>query len=108
MPFLTGQELAYVLDLDYETDEQTFNQVANAADDLIAMLVTTAAYDIQPAPLKEAAVQIGGDMYQARTAVGGQPVSIDFTPGPYRMSIWITRSRMSLIAPYMKVGGMLG
>jgi hypothetical protein len=48
------------------------------------------------------------EIFQARTAAGGQPVAVDFSPGPYRLSVWLTRRVMSLLGPYLNVGGMVG
>lgn len=109
MSLLTGQELADALDIAYdEPDEAVLDQVAEAADDIVGALITTAAYDEEPAACKEAALAVGVEIYQARTASGGQPVAIDFSPGPYRLSVWLTRRVGSLLGPYMNVGGMVG
>ena len=110
MALVTGEELAAALFLDYE-DEATadvLDQVAEAADDIVGSLLTTGAYEEEPAACKEAALSVGVEIYQARTAAGGQAVAVDFTPGPYRLSVWVTRRVMSLIGPYMNVGGMVG
>lgn len=108
MALLTGEELADALDLDYAGAEQTFDQVAAAADDIVAALLTTAAYELEPAPCKEATLAVGIELFQARTASGGQAVATDFSPGPYRLSVWLTRRVHALLAPYMNVSGMLG
>jgi hypothetical protein len=84
------------------------DQVAEAADDIVGALITTAAYAAEPAACKEAALAVGVEIFQARTAAGGQAVAVDFTPGPYRLSVWLTRRVMSLLGPYMNVGGMVG
>jgi hypothetical protein len=47
-------------------------------------------------------------MYQARTSAGGQAVSVDFSAGPYRLSLWITKRVQALLAPYLDVKGMVG
>jgi hypothetical protein len=47
-------------------------------------------------------------MYQARTAAGGQAVAVDFSPGPYRLSVWITRRVSALLGPYLNVKGLVG
>jgi hypothetical protein len=108
MALVDGQELADVLDLDYATYDDALDQVAEAADDIVAALLTTAAVTAEPAPCKEAALSVAAEIWQARTASGGQAVSVDFTPGPYRLSVWLTRRVNALIGPYMKVTGMVG
>ena len=109
MALVTGQELADALDLEYVDPLDTvLDQVAAASDDIIGALITTAAYAAEPPACKEAAIAVGVEVFQARTASGGQAVSIDFTPGPYRLSVWLTRRVMSLLGPYMDPRGMVG
>jgi hypothetical protein len=109
MPLVTGQELADALDLDYAAPEDdVLDQVAEAADDIVGALITTAAYDAEPAPCKEAALAVGVELFQARTAAGGQAVATDFTPGPYRLSVWLTKRVHALIMPYANVNGLIG
>jgi hypothetical protein len=108
MALVTGEELATALDLDYDPPLEPFDQVAQAADDIVASLLTTAAYELEPAACKEAALSVAVEIFQARTAAGGQAVATDFSPGPYRLSVWMTRRVMALLGPYMNVGGMIG
>lgn len=109
MALVTGQELADALDLDYLAPlDAVLDQVAEAAADVVGSLITDAAELAEPAACKEAALSVGVEMFQARTAAGGQPVAVDFTPGPYRLSVWMTKRVHALLAPYMKVGGMIG
>ena len=108
MALLTGQELADAIQIDYSGDAiPVLDQVAEAASDLIGFLITTAAVTAEHPLCKEAALSVGSEIFQARTAAGGEAVAIDFTPGP-RMSVWITRRVMALLGPYLKVGGMVG
>jgi hypothetical protein len=108
MALVTGEELATALDLDYDPPEEPYDQVAEAADDIVASLITDAAYELEPAACKEAALAVAVEIFQARTAAGGQAVATDFSPGPYRLSVWMTRRVMSLLGPYMDVNGMIG
>lgn len=109
MALVTGQELADALDLDYLAPlDAVLDQVAEAADDVVGSLITAAADIAEPAACKEAALSVGVEMFQARTAAGGQPVATDFSPGPYRLSVWVTKRVHALLAPYMKVEGMVG
>ena len=109
MALVDGQELATALDLDYVAPiDDVLDQVAEAADDIVGSLLTTTAYAAEPAACKEAALSVGVEIFQARTAAGGQAVATDFSPGPYRLSVWMTRRVMALLGPYLNVGGMVG
>ena len=108
MALVTGEELAIALDLDYDPPTEPYDQVAEAADDIVASLLTDGAYELEPAACKEAALSVAVEIFQARTAAGGQAVATDFSPGPYRLSVWMTRRVMSLLGPYMNVTGMIG
>lgn len=109
MALLTGQELADALDLDYDAPmDDVLDQIAEAATDLVGSLITDAAELAEPSACKEAALSVGVELFQARTAAGGQAVATDFSPGPYRLSLWLTKRVQALLAPYLKVGGMIG
>lgn len=109
MALVTGEELADALELEYAAPlDAVLDQVAQASDDIVGALITTGAYETEPAACKEAALAVGVEIFQARTAAGGQAVAVDFSPGPYRLSVWLTRRVMSLLGPYLNVGGMVG
>ena len=109
MALVTGQELADALDLDYVAPiDADLNQIAEASDDIVGSLITTAAYTAEPAACKEAALAVGVEIFQARTAAGGQAVATDFSPGAYRLSVWVTKRVMALLAPYLNMGGVVG
>jgi hypothetical protein len=109
MALIDGEELGDALDIPYNDGYvATLDQVAAAADAIVASLITTAAYTAEYAACKEAAISVGVELYQARTASGGQPVALDFTPSPYRLSLWLTKRVSSLLAPYLNVGSLVG
>jgi len=108
MALLTGEELAEALQLEYDEPlDDVLDQVAEAASDLIGYLITPAALLAEPSACKEAALSVGSEIFQARTAAGGEAVAIDFTPAP-RMSVWVTRRVMALLAPYLNMKGVVG
>jgi hypothetical protein len=108
MALLTGLELADALQLEYAGSAvPVLDQVANAASDLIGYLITASALLAEPPACKEAALSVGSEIFQARTAAGGEAVAIDFTPAP-RMSVWVTRRVMALLAPYLNMKGVVG
>lgn len=108
--YVTGPQLAAALGLDYDDDTTGFTQVAGAVDDLLHDLLTEESQHSHGNhyPEKEAALGIAVDLYQARTAAGGESVALDFTPGPYRVSSALLKRYSALLAPYMKVNGMVG
>lgn len=110
MSLVTGLDLATALDLPYDVQDPdvVLDQVAEAADDIVASLLSDGAYELAPAPCKEAALSVAVELFQARTASGGQPVSLDFTPGQYRLSVWLTRRVHALVMPYADVNGLVG
>ena len=110
--YVTGQQLADTLGLsdDYDVDPDPFDQVAGAVDDLLHELLTKESQHSHGDhyPEKEAALGIAVDLWQARTAAGGESVALDFTPGPYRVSSAIIKRYSALLAPYMKMTGWVG
>lgn len=88
------------------TDEQ-LQRVCDAADLLIKDLVTPASYDDEPAPMKEAALSLAVDIFQAQRAVGGQPVGADYTPAPFRLGRSLMSKFSGLLAPYVDVEGLV-
>jgi len=110
MALVTGAELAEALGIDYNPGDldAVMDQVAEAADDIVGALITTGAYAAEPAPVKEAALQVAVELFQARYAAGGNAMATDMTPGPYRLSVWLTRRVHALVMPYANVGGMVG
>ena len=109
MALLTGSELATNLDIAYAVpDIVVFDSVALAATDLIGYLITPAALAAEPAACKQAAMSVGVEIFQARTSAGGEAISVDFTPGPYRLSVWLTKRVMALLTPYLDMGTQVG
>ena len=104
---VTGQDVADVLGLTYATDTAGFDQVASAASVVMVGLLSNKDHTQHPQCV-EAALSVASEMYQARTAVGGQPIATDFTPGPYRLSVWLTRRVAALTATCQDVRGMVG
>jgi len=109
MALLTGAELAENLDIAYVSpDAAILDSVALAAADLIGYLITTTALAAEPAACKQATMNVGVEIFQARTSVGGEAISVDFTPGPYRLSVWLTKRVMALLTPYLDMKTQVG
>ena len=109
MALVTGEQLADNLDIEYDgAAVDTLDQVADAASLLIGYLITPPALEDEPSPCKEAAMSVAVEMFQARSSAGGEAISVDFTPGPYRLSVWLTRRVSQVIAPYADMKTFVG
>jgi len=110
MALVDGEALALVLDLEYVADDDDgpgFDQVAAAADTIVSGLLTAGDHDAHEQD-REAALAVATEIFQARTAPGGQPVGIDFQPGAYRLSTYLTRRVSQLTATCADVAGWVG
>ena len=58
--------------------------------------------------IREAAMQIAVDVWQARQANNAGGISPDFTPSPYRMGSSLMARVRGLLAPYLNPRGMVG
>ena len=72
-----------------------------------AELDTAATYDNVVA-VRQAAMMIAVDVFNARTVPGGQAQGIDFQPGPYMMGRSILSRVSGLLAPYRDMGSIIG
>ncbi len=101
---VTGDQLAQALGYPQTNDE--LDAAAAAACLTLEPLLPT------PTPVNEATQQAGlviaVDIWQARTAAAGQPIGLDFQPGPYQMGRSLTTRVSGLIAPYRAVGTLAG
>ena len=104
MAIVTGTDVADALHLTETPEMQT---AADVADELISQYLVQDAIDNPPEPVREAGVVVAIDVLQNRTAVGGQPVGIDFAPSPYRMGRTLLDRVTGLIGPWMDQAGDL-
>jgi len=65
------------------------------------------AYASVPA-VREAAMMIAVDIWQARQAPSGQGVGVDFQPAPFKMGNTLVARCRGLLAPYMAPSSMVG
>ena len=110
MALLTGAELAENLEIAYVApDAAVLDDVALAASDLIGYLITDAAVTAEPAACKQATMSVGVEIFQARTAAGGESRSRwTSRQGPYRLSVWVTKRVMALLTPYLDMKTQVG
>ncbi len=64
-------------------------------------------YDDVP-EIREAALMVAVDVWNARQSAQGQAQSLEFNPGPYRMGRSLVSRVAGLISGYRDVGGMVG
>lgn len=108
MLIVTGADVAAALGLPASTT--VLDDVAVVADELLTPYLTpnSSAWTSVPAPVVEAGIVVAIDVYQNRTAAGGQSVGIDGTPGPYRMGRSLLDRVSGLLGPWLAVGSEIG
>lgn len=104
---VTGQDVAAALGLPGTTT--TLDAVAQVANELLTPYLAAGAVNpVVPAPVKEAGIVVAIDVWQNRTAAGGQNVGLDGAPGPYRMGRAILDRVSGLIGPWLDMRSELG
>ena len=97
---VTGEQIANALGMG--ATNATLDDVAQIADQLLRpYLIASALNNPIPAPVTEAGIVIAIDVWQNRTAAGGQSVGIDGTPGPYRMGQSLLSRVSGLLGPWL-------
>lgn len=79
----------------------------NASIELIELYVTAESFLAEPAAMCEAATGLACDIFMAKVAPGGQIVSADFTPSPYKLGRSLITRFTGLLIPYMRAEGMV-
>ena len=103
MAIVTGADVAAALGLPAATP--ALDDVATIATELLTpYLAPGALAQGVPAPVREAGVVTAIDVWQNRTAAGGQSVGIDGTPGPYRMGQSLLARVAGLLGPWLATG----
>lgn len=105
MALVTGTDVATALGL---TETDAMDNAAIAADELLTVYLVPDAVTSEPEPVKRAALNIAIDILQATTAVGGQPVGIEFAPSPFRMGRTLIDAQSGLLGPWLDQAGDLG
>lgn len=108
LTIVTGSDVATALGLPGSTP--VLDDVAAVADELLApyLTPTSSTWTTVPTPVVEAGIVVAIDVYQNRTAAGGQSVGIDGTPGPYRMGRSLLERVSGLLGPWLAVGSEIG
>ena len=112
-PLVTPDALRTVLDLPPDIgpgDPYTvaLTDVTAAADAAVTpYLIPDVDHSTHPA-CREAATHVAVDLWQSRTAAGGQPVALDFAPGAYRLSRFLLSSVSALLGPCRDARSLVG
>lgn len=108
MALVTVEELKTSLGIGNLYADAMLEKVIDAVTDVIEGLVTEESFDAEPAALKEAALILSIDLFQAQNAAGGQQAALDFNPGPYRAGRNFSSRVAGLLANYYKEGSWVG
>lgn len=103
---VTPAELARVLGLP-ATDTGVIN-AASASNETVSQYLTPDVDHTQHASDKEAALSVAVDIFQARTAAGGQVVGLDMMPLPFRLGSMLLSTVGGLLGPCMDQRGEVG
>lgn len=108
MELVTAAELAKVIGLP-ATDSGVVSAAAAANEVVIPYLTTGPDIDHSThVKDREAALGVAVDIFQARTAAGGQQVGLDYQPMPFRMGAQLMSTVSGLLGTCMDQGGELG
>lgn len=108
MALVKIQELKDALGIGNLYSDDVLEKVIDSVTDVIEGYITEAAFDAEPAAVKEAALILCVDLFQTQNSAGGQQVAVDFTPAPYRTGRSFTSKVSGLLAPYFDEGVFVG
>lgn len=81
---------------------------ASAANELLTIYLTPDIDHTKHAKDRLAALTVAVDMFQARTASGGQIVGLEFQPTPFRMGASLLNTVSGLLADCLDQSGEFG
>lgn len=108
MALVTVEELKTSLGVGNLYSDEIFEQVIQAVDDVVKEYITTEAYDDEVAPVKEAALALCIDTFQARVSPGGEQTAVDMSVSPWRFGNSFISKVKGLLAPYLDEGMFVG
>lgn len=108
MALVTVTELKAALGIGSLYADETLQQICDSATSLIESYVTAASFVEEPAPMKEAALSLSIDLFQAQRSAGGQLVAADFQPSPFRLGRSFVAKVSGLLAPYIDTESLIG
>lgn len=107
MALVTVEELKAVLNVGDLYADEALQQTIDAVTEVIEAYVTAEAYEAEPASLKEAALNLSVDAWQARLSSGQQLAGVDFTPAPFRFGRSFVQKIIGYLAISINVDGMI-
>jgi hypothetical protein len=108
MALVTVAEVKETLGVDTYYSDEYIQQRIDAAVDLLTAYCTAASIAAEPAPLKEAALNLAVNIFQNDSASGGQSVQMDLTGTPFKLGRSMLSSVLALITPYIDEGTLVG
>ena len=108
MALVTVEEVIEALGVDTIYSNEYIQQRIDAAVALLEAKCTAEAIDAEPAPLKEAALNLATQIFQNDSASGGQTVAADLTYTPFKLGRSLLSTVDALIAPYVETGTIVG
>lgn len=109
MALTTVEEVKTALGVGDLYSDETIQQIVDAVIELIEHYVTAQSFEDEPPAMKEAALNLAIDAFQARTAAGGQAIAVDMQAvSPFRFGRSFMQKVYGLLAPYLDVENMVG
>lgn len=108
MALVTVEELKTSLGIGNLYSDPTLQKVCDSVIAVIEGLVTAESFEDEPAAMKEAALILAIDLFQAQNAAGGQQVAVDFSPSPYRAGRNFSSRVAGLLSNYYDEGSWVG
>ena len=105
---ITGADIARAIGLPGTTDD--LDALARTACEWLAPYLDPAKIipPDYPGPIREACLVIALDVYQNRTAAGGESIGYDVSAGPYRMGGALWGRVAGLVGPWAAQGSEVG
>lgn len=108
MALLQIQQVKDALGIGNLYSDTVLEQIIDTVTDVIQGMVTTEAFDDEPAALKEAALLLAIDLFQTQNSASGQQVAVDFTPSPFKAGRSFNQKVIGLLAKYLDEGSLVG
>lgn len=106
MELVTPEEVGRAIGL--SPADQGVILATQSSNELLSYYLTPDVDHTQHPSDKAAALSLAVDIYQARTASGGQVVGLEYQPTPFRMGASILNTVSGLLGPCLDQSGEVG